>query len=115
MAVGGTINWDEAAVADFFTSESGDVARWLLDAGQRVTQEAKRLSPVSPKGSNGRPSGYLRSNIGFAMGKDGEGLYVDVASPAATPGGEPYGLFQEIGTYNMNAQPYLRPALDVLR
>lgn len=115
MAIGGTIDWNEAELRRLISSPGGEVVRFLLKCGEKVTQEAKRLAPTSPHGSNGRASGYLRSQIGYALGEDSEGPYVDIASPATTPDGSPYGLFQEVGTYKMAAQPHLRPALDVLR
>jgi len=115
MAIGGRIDWDEAALAALMTSPGGGVARELQRDGELVAQEAKRLAPTSPHGSGGRPSGWLRSQIGFAMGSDGEGLFVDIATPATTEAGAPYGLFQEVGTSKMAAHPHIRPALDVLR
>jgi HK97 gp10 family phage protein len=115
MAIGGRIDWDESALAELMTSPGGGVARMLQGAGEKVTQEAKRLAPTSPHGSGGRSSGYLRSQIGLTMGADGDGLYVDIATPATTASGSPYGLFQEVGTSKMAAQPHIRPALDVLR
>jgi hypothetical protein len=115
MAIGGRIDWDEAALRDLLQSPTGPVARDLAAKAERVTQEAKRLAPVSPKGSNGRPSGWLRSQIGFTVGVDALGVYADIASPAETPTGEPYGLFQEVGTSKMAAQPHLRPALFIIK
>ena len=113
-AIGGTVDWDEGAFKDLL-SDHGDVARYLLNVGEKVTREAKRLAPVSKKGSNGRPSGWLRSHIGHNIGSDAEGVYVDIYSAAKSPQDDPYGLFQEVGTYKMKAQPHLRPALDVIR
>lgn len=116
MAIGGrdvTVEIDEAAIARFCREDSG-VLHDLQGRAERVTQEAKRLAPVSADGSNGRPSGYLRSEIQYELGQDSEGAYADVSSPATTPTGEPYGLFQEVGTSKMGAQPHLRPALDVV-
>lgn len=115
MAVGGRIDWDEHALRDLLTSVDGPAGRLMQRDGEVVTQEAKRLAPTSPHGSGGRPSGYLRSQIGYQVGVDAESVYVDVSSPATTPTGEPYGLFQEVGTKKMAAQPHLRPALDRLR
>jgi hypothetical protein len=116
--------------------------RMLGHAGEIVTQGAKRRAPTSPDGSNGRPSGYGRSAIGWELGEDAEGPYVDVASPATTPDGTPYMLIQELGSdphpidshgaYPLRdkhgrvfgrhvehpgtqPQPHLRPALDDLR
>lgn len=115
MAVGGRILWNEAALAELLTSTHGPVALDLQGKAERVTQEAKRLAPVSPHGSGGRPSGYGRSQIGWVMGTDGEGVYADVSTPAETEAGAPYMSYQETGTSKMAAQPHIRPALDILR
>lgn len=145
MAVGGRVHlvFDETAMAELLHGPQGPVARDLERKGEIVTQGAKRRAPVSPAGSNGRPSGYLRSNIHWKLGTDSLGIYVDIISPAATPDGAPYGLFVEVGTaphvirshgpYPLRnrrtgqvfgpvvnhpgtaAQPYLRPALEDLR
>ena len=145
MAVGGRVSlvFDEAALAELLHGPDGPVARDLQRKGEIVTQGAKRRAPVSPAGSNGRPSGYLRSQIYWRLGVDSLGIYVDVFSPATTPDGAPYGLFVEVGTaphiimshgdYPLRnrrtgqvfgpivnhpgtaAQPHLRPALEDLR
>lgn len=127
MAVGGRgigdVRVDEAAIRDL-AGPAGPVARYLAGGAQTVTQEAKRLAPVSPRGSHGRRSGYLRSQIGWVIGADDRGLYVDVASPARTGDGRdaPYGLFQNIPNlmgrahngrrYPITTTPHLAPALD---
>jgi hypothetical protein len=145
MAVGGRVQlvFDEAAMAELLHGPTGPIARDLETKGEIVTQGAKRRAPVSPAGSNGRPSGYLRSNIYWKLGVDSIGIYVDILSPATTPDGAPYGLFVEVGTVahiitshgnyplrnartgqifgrivhhpGTRAQPYLRPALEDLR
>lgn len=145
MAVGGRVTfvWEEAELSELLHGEHGPVARDLERKGEIVTQGAKRRAPVSPDGSHGRGSGYLRSQIQWTLGRDELGLYVDISSPAETPTGEPYGLFVEVGTaphiirshgdYPLRnrktgqifgpvvhhpgtaAQPHLRPALDDLR
>lgn len=118
MAIGGRgveVRIDRAALGRLLNGPDGPVARIVQHRAETVTQEAKRLAPTSPDGSNGRPSGYLRSRIGWRLGRDAAGVYADVASPATTPTGEPYGLFQEVGTRKMPAQPHLRPALEVIR
>lgn len=127
MAVGGRgigeVRVDESAIRDL-ASPAGAVARYLATGAQQVTQEAKRLAPVSPHGSGGRPSGFLRSQIGWAIGHDAQGLYVDIASPALTAGPRkaPYGLFQNIPQlqgrtrggrrYPIRTTPHLVPALE---
>lgn len=145
MAVGGRVQlvFDETAMAELLRGPQGPVARDLERKGEIVAQGAKRRAPVSPDGSNGRPSGYLRSQIYWQLGGDEIGLYVDIHSPAKTPDGAPYGLFMEVGTaphvirshgpYPLRnartgqvfgpivnhpgtaAQPHLRPAIEDLR
>lgn len=145
MAVGGRVDlvFDEVAMAELLRGPTGPVARDLETKGEIVAQGAKRRAPVSPAGSNGRPSGYLRSQIYWKLGTDSLGIYVDVFSPATTVDGAPYGLFVEVGTaphvirshgpYPLRnartgqvfgpivnhpgtaAQPHLRPALEDLR
>lgn len=115
MAIGGrgiTVHVDEASVAAF--GRSAPIARDLQAKGERITQRAKELAPVSPKGSNGRASGYGRSQVGWELGEDANGIYVDIASPALSPEGFPYMAAQEVGTSKMEPQPHLRPALDVI-
>lgn len=130
MAVGGRgvrstsgrVDVDERAIRDLATP-AGPVARYLARGAQRVTQGAKRRAPVSPRGSHGRRSGYLRSEIGWLIGTDSDGLYVVVASPAQTNDkrAAPYGLFQNLPTlygrarngrrYRITTTPHLIPAL----
>lgn len=139
------IYWNEIELDAVLRGPTGPVARRMVRYGEIVTQGAKRRAPVSPHGSAGRPSGYLRSKIGWRMGRDSLGLYVDISSPARTPQGEPLGLFMEVGTRphvirplrpggwlrwvsggrvhfaqivhhpGTSPQPHLRPALEDLR
>ena len=116
MAIGGrgglTVHIDEAALYDLLESPDGAVARWMqTNVAEPITQEAKRRAPVSPAGSTSlahnvsgqldefhRPSGYLRSQIGWTTGRDEHGMYWDISSPATSTDGAPYGLFMEVGT-----------------
>lgn len=103
MAVGAggrgfDLRFNERELDKLLHGRDGPVARDLARKGEIVTQGAKRRAPTSPRGSGGRSSGYLRSKIGWQMGRDELGLYVDIASPARTPQGESYGLFIEVGT-----------------
>jgi hypothetical protein len=125
MAVGGrgigSVRVDEAAIRDL-ASPAGPIARYLARGAQAVTQGAKRRAPVSPHGSGGRRSGYLRSQIGWVIGTDAGGLYVAIGSPAQTSRGAPYGLYQNIPVlygrarngrrYRIRTTPHLIPALD---
>ncbi len=114
----------------------------LIRAGERVAQEQKRLAATSPDGSHGRPSGYMRSRVGFELNRIDRDLCVDVGTDATTPDGHSYPLDVELGTRphvieskgdyplrddkghvfgrrvqhpGTTAQPFLRPSLDVLR
>jgi hypothetical protein len=123
MAVGGrltiSVEYDSAGF-DELNGAAGPVVRYLTGLAQEVVQEAKRLAPTSADGSHGRPSGYLRSAIGYTVERDSDGEWVArIETPATTPTGKPYGLFQEVGWTKMNGQagkhtPHLRPALDRL-
>jgi hypothetical protein len=92
------IDFNEAELDRLLRGPEGPVGRRMARYGEIVTQGAKRRCPVSPHGSGGRPSGYTRSKIGWELHRDVIGLYVDIASPAETPQGEPLGLFVEVGT-----------------
>ena len=142
MATGGRIIWHEPELDRILNSPEGPVGRDLQRKAEVVTQGAKRRAPVSPDGSHGRPSGWMRSRIGWRITKDSTGLVAIVESPATTPEGAPYPLFVELGTAphiieshgdyplrdkygnvfgkrvnhpGTDAQPYLRPALDDIR
>lgn len=139
MAVGGRLKWDDTEYEKLVHGPDGPTARMLQHVAEVVTQGAKRRAATSPDGSHGRPSGYMRSNIGWRLDRDDRGLYADIVSAARTPEGAPYGLFVEVGSgphiieshgdYPLrdkhgrvfglvvhhpgtDAQPYLRPALD---
>lgn len=138
-APGGRLEWDPQWEREILRDNG--VRRMLDRAGEIVTQGAKRRAAVSPDGSHGRPSGYMRSHIGWAPGEDGHGPYTDVAATATTPDGHPYPLDVELGSrahpieshgdYPLRdkhgtvfgrhvdhpgtpSQPFLRPALDDL-
>lgn len=140
MATGGRgfrLVWNPAEEERLLRSEGGPVGRDLRRKAERVTQEAKRLCPVSPHGSGENRSGHLRSSIGMDLGRDERGLYAQIGTNVE------YGLFVELGTRphvieskgpwplrnrrtgevfgrrvrhpGTTAQPFLRPALDVIR
>jgi len=128
------VEWDEAALHDLLASQDGPVGRDLIRKTEKVTQEAKRLAPVSPDGSNGKPSGYMRSRIDGKVTTD-DGLVGYVEAHAEYPiyvevGTGPH-LIESHGDYPLrdskghvfgktvhhpgtHAQPFLRPALDIL-
>lgn len=123
MAVGGRVRVDEAALRQL-GSPAGPIGRYLARGAQVVTQSAKRRAPTSPHGSGGRPSGYLRSQIGWTLGSDADGPWVAIMSPAVTTGPRPrpYGAYQNVPTlygrarngrrYRITTTPHLVPALE---
>lgn len=92
------IVFNEKELDSLLHSKTGPVGRHLAKCGEFVTLGAKRRAPVSADARHGRPPGYMRSRIGWDMGRDALSLYVDISSPARTSDGAPYGLFMEVGT-----------------
>lgn len=80
------------------SSDDGAVARELLKIVRKVEGEAKRNCPVD--------TGRLRSSITSTLGKDEEGVYGVAGTDVE------YAPHVEFGTYRMNAQSFLRRALD---
>lgn len=114
---GGRLRFHDEPLDVLSVGPDGATARIVQAALERITQEAKRLAPVSPDGSHGRPSGYLRSHIGWRIGREGDQIVGVVESTATTPTGSPYPLFQEVGWRKRDGSPgkhtpYLRPALE---
>jgi len=120
----GDVRIDEGALRALVASPAGPVGRYMARGGEIVAQGAKRRAPVSPAGSGGRRSGHLRSQIGWILDVDFEGIYVDIGSPATTNDGRnaPYGLFQSLPVlmgrtpagrrYRIKTTPHLQPALE---
>ncbi|HNX48678.1 MAG TPA: HK97 gp10 family phage protein [Thermoanaerobaculaceae bacterium] len=129
----GDVVLDQQVLDALIHSPAGPVARLLVKVGEQTTQEAKRRAPVGDRSSKtpgGHPSGWLRSNIGWAVGRDGGDLVVDIVSDAITSQanpfpGEPYSVFVEEPSlrprglpekFRKGEGPYLRPAfLDVIK
>lgn len=124
----GDVTIDQAALDALIHSEAGPVARLLVQVAQETTQIAKRNAPVGDRSSKtpgGHPSGYLRSQIGWAIGRVGGDLCVDivsdaVTSPASPVPGTPYAVELEEPSlrkrgipseWKAKEGPYLRPAL----
>lgn len=135
MPAGGRVVLNNHAIEELLAGRNGAVARWLEHQAERVTQDAKRRCPVSPVGASDHPSGQLRSSIGWSIEDTGRALRAEVGTDLD------YGLYVEVGTgphtirshgdYPLRnrkgqvfgrevhhpgtpAQPYLRPALDIV-
>lgn len=61
-----------------------------------ITRDAQLMAPVD--------TGNLRSSIGYTMSKGN--LHAEIGPTAS------YGIYLELGTYKMRAQPFLFPATD---
>lgn len=97
----GDVHLDQRAIEEFLNSEDGPVGAFLARKGVRGEAVAKRLCPVD--------TGRLRASITHRLGRDSEGLFVDVGTDVE------YAPYVELGTSRMAARPYLRPALDAMR
>ena len=89
---------DQAALAELFSSPSGEVARDLQRRALQVDRAAKQGCPVD--------TGRLRSSITNQVGTDAEGLLAAVGTDVE------YAPYVELGTSKMGAQAFLLPALE---
>jgi len=82
----------------------------VTKACMKVSNQAKALAPVD--------EGLLRTSIGYVSkdGSKGE-LNLKPGGPGIGYVGTPvkYGVWVEFGTRFMRAQPYLRPAAEILK
>lgn len=87
----------------------------LLATAINVTAQAKNICPVAV--DNG---GRLRSSIMWKTSKESGGNTGDDALSSSAGSGAivgtsvEYGVYQEFGTKRMKAQPFLRPAVDIV-
>lgn len=137
------VRWNSREAERLLNGRDGPVARDLAAKAARVAAEQKRTAPVSPDGSHGRPSGYMRDSVDVSHGRDERSLYVDIGPTAETPDGHPYPLDVELGSRphsidskgdyplrnpktgqvfgkhvdhpGTEAQPFIRPSLSVIR
>lgn len=105
------IVWNNVALDQLLEGPLGPVARDLARRAIRVETAVKvslnnAYPPASMPGSPPhKRHGRLQSSISWELGSDGEGLYADIGTNVE------YGRYLELGTDQMAARPYLRPAL----
>lgn len=97
-----TVVFNDRALAKLLAGPGGPVARMMLDLALEVEGHAKRLAPYR----TGDLRSSIQSTVDFAPGRR---VVAIVGSPLE------YAGYVEYGTSRMAAQPYLRPALSMLR
>lgn len=83
----------------------------------KVTAQAKELCPVAPYlGGNLKGSIQYKTGDGKAGGLENENQLNENPQGLSAVVGTPveYGIYQEFGTRKMDAQPYMRPAIDII-
>ena len=73
---------DHAAIATLLRSPAGPVGVYMAAGGSAVAAAAKPLARVD--------TGLMRASVGWQVGADGTGVYVDVFDSARSPRGFPY-------------------------
>lgn len=104
-----SFHWDSAQLKLLL---AGPVMADLVRRAIRVQASAMsgwNAPPGPPGGKPGVRSGTLRRSIAWRPGIDALSPYVDVGTVVV------YGPYVELGTKNMAARPYLRPALEAAR
>lgn len=89
--------FDQAGLKELFDGPHSAVGKELKRRGLRISRGAKKLCPVD--------TGRLRASIAEELSQDGTLLIERIGTDVE------YGKYQELGTVNMRARPFLRPAL----
>lgn len=110
------VEWHEGAIAALTTAPDGPVAAWLRKAGERVEARMVELAP--------RDTGQLAESIASGVVLDDGALEAQIG-PAqdrnARPGdpsrtvprvNEDVARWNELGTSNRRARPFMRVALS---
>lgn len=99
-----SFRWEQANLHKLLASPEGAVGRDLVRRALRVETAAKHNATDRP--GPRVQTGRLRGSITWRLGSDALGIYADVGSAVL------YAPYVELGTSNMPAYPYLRPALS---
>ncbi len=95
------VEWNEAELSAL--KRGRWVREELMKEGRKVLREARARAPVSETGSDGRPPGYLRSQIKLYVAAESvEGPAVVVKTTAKSARGFRY------GAYWQRRRPYIR-------
>ena len=96
---------DEVALDEFFNDSEGPVGQELDKVGQSAVGIAQSLAPVSSLPQD--VEGELRDSIRYVVLENEPGVMIGTDVP--------YALYVEFGTFDMGAQPFLRPVLDMVQ
>ena len=95
----------------------GTLEEGILKTAIEVTSEAKKLAPVAKiYGGNLEGSIQWKTDKGRSGGDTSSTALTEQPPKNGAIVGTPveYGVYQEFGTRKMNAQPFLRPAMDIV-
>lgn len=90
-----SVTVDTAPLDAMVAAAPGRAKQYVMRGALMVEGDAKQLAPVD--------TGALRNSI---HSEEGDGLTAIVAD------GVEYGIYQELGTYKMAAQPFMVPSLE---
>ena len=102
--VGETIN----SIQAFNDIAYNELGQAMFTVVNEFISDAKYFAPVSPHGSHGRPSGYLRDHITGRVISKIRGVVIEGRIRSSAK----YSIFQEFGTSRHGAQPYMRTAFN---
>jgi hypothetical protein len=89
----------------------------IINLAVDITAQAKEICPVADyMGGNLKGSIQWESSDGQSGGRESAGTLTTNPPKRGAIVGTPveYGVYQEFGTRKMNAQPFLRPARDMI-
>ncbi len=95
------LRFDPQGLLELLTSRSGSTALYLGQVGLRLESQMKvNVTGGGPSGQGPHVrTGRLRASIGWEIGADSAGLYVDAGTNV------PYGRYLEEGTDRMRPHP----------
>jgi HK97 gp10 family phage protein len=108
-----SFRWNHAALREMLIGHNGPIFRDLVKRAIKIEAAAKinasHPTPSVPGEGPAVRTGRLRGSITWRIGDDFAGPYADIGSSVL------YAPFVEFGTVNMQARPFLRPALNAGR
>jgi HK97 gp10 family phage protein len=106
----GRVVFNPLAMAELF-SPTGPLAAKMIEMAEEIAAQARQRAPYDAADDEHT---HVRNAIKVEVTPNIHGVEVRVASTATDSQGRPVGLFVEVGTRHMTAEPYLRPAFDAI-